>query len=336
MNFLAVSITTTDLATELKAFWKVNAGLPKSWVYSMDVQLNKYAKQITAIKGKYVAPHSVMSHVVQGFTAVWSEMGATQIKSNELTNYRQKVNFPILPDEIEGSYLAWANEENVSREDRSISRYIASILEEKVIDDIDDLSINAVYDAGDLGTYGKGMNGIVTILEAGINETVISIAKNPMYLIPSMVFTPTTMVEKITEFEKAVPTKLRKFIKRIYVGTDKLQDYILDYEDTFNTSTTYKDGDKVKTRLNKWEIIGLDKLEGSDLIFATPDDNLLHLIDLFDKPQVTDVEKFEYKVKIYMEWWLGYGFYYNQMVFVGHAGLEAGYNDTRTTVDYLG
>jgi hypothetical protein len=332
---LFATITTTQLATELKQYFVINPGVAKSWVYAMDVQLNKYARKITAVKGKYHAPHAVMSHVVQGFAAVWNEMGSTKLKSNELVNYRQKVNFPIMPDEIEGTYLAWANEENTDRKDRSISKFISDMLQQKVVDDVDDLSINGVYDANNLDVYGASMNGIKKILEDGILATVNQTADNPMYLVPLDKFNETNMLEQVTKFEKAIPTRLRKFIKRVYIGTDRLQDYILDVEDTLGTIVTFTEGNKTKTRLNNWEIVGLDKLIGSNLIFATPDDNLLQLIDLFDKPEITKVEEFEYKVKIYMEWWLGYGFYFNQMVFVGHTGLESGYNDAATTSDYL-
>ena len=332
---LMVTITTTDLATELKAFFKVNPGLPSSWVYASDVQLNKYARRITQVKGKFLAPHAVMTHVIQGFEAVWNVMGATKIKSNELIAYRQKVNFPIVPDEIEGTYLAWANEENKAHADRSISKFISEMLMEKAMDDVDDLSINGVYDSGNLNVYGNSMNGINKILTDAITATIAQTATNPVYLIPIDALTPTNMLEQVTKFEKAVPTRLRKFIKRIYMGTDKLQDYIIDVEDTLGTMVTFSEGKKVKTRINGWEIIGLDKLVGSDLIFTTPDNNLLQLIDLFDKPTITKVEDFEYTVKLYMEFWLGYGFYYNQMVFVAHTGVQSGYNDAETTSDYL-
>lgn len=341
LNFNAVglmfadTITTTQLATELKAFFKVEAGLPASWVYAKDVQLNKFARRITKVKGQYMAPHAIMTNVIQGFEAVWNEMGTTKIKSNELTSYRCKVNFPINPDEIEGTYLAWANEEGKDQADRSISRFIAETLKEKAIDDLDELSINGEYDANNLDVFGKAINGIVKILTDGVAETVAQTAKNPMYLVPLDPLTENNMVEQVTAFEKAVPKRLKRFIKRIYMGTDKLEDYMLDYEDTLGTIQSYNDTKKARTRLNGWEIVGLDKLNGSDLIFTTPDNNLLQLIDLFDKPTITKIEDFEYTVKLYMSFWLGYGFYYNQMVFVSHNGSETGYNDSTTTADYI-
>lgn len=328
------TITTAGLAAELSKFFKVHDGMPESWVYTKEVQLHKYARRITKVKGEFKAGHSVLSHVLQGFQAVWNEMGATKIKANDLTNRRCKVNFAIIPDEIEGTYLAWANEENKDAQDRSISRYIANDLGGKIMDDLNDMSINGEYDAGNLGTFGAAFDGILKVLNDIVTNTIAGGTEHPGYLIPIDALTETNMVEQVTVFEKSVPQKLRSKIKRIYMGSDRRDDYILDYEDTMGTKVTFKEGDKALTRLNRWEIVGLDNLVGSDMIFATPDENLLHLVDIFDKPQVTKVQEEDYKVKIFMDFWNGYGFYFNQMVFIAHTGSEEGLNDTTAVTDY--
>ncbi len=331
---LLATITPTGLATELSTFFKVNPGLPESWVYSMEVQLHKYARTITKVKGKFHAPHAILEHVVQGFQAEWNALGSTKIKANALDNYRQKVNFPIIPDEIEGTYLAWANEENRKGKDRSIARFCAEELQKKAIDDVSDLSINAQYDAARLDEYGYSLNGIKKILEDGIANTISGAENNPMYLIPINALTPTNIYDQVTSFEQQIPHRLRRHIKRVFMGADKLDDYKIDAENTNGQVTTWTEDKKIKTRLNGYEIVGLDFLSGSNLIFATPDDNLLRLIDLFDMPEVTDVQVENYTVKVFMEFWLGYGFYTNQMVFVSHTGTEQGLYDVTDMQDY--
>lgn len=330
-----MAMTTTDLATELKAYWKAEPGMPGGWVYNPAVQLNKFTKTITKIKDKYIVSNSVLSHVVQGFVNVWNEMGGIKFKSNTLTAYEQKINFSIKPDEIEGTYLAWANEENKQGKDTSIARYIAQELEKKVIDDIDILSITGEYDENDLGTFGKSMNGIKVLLEDIIAETLAGNSSKPCYLIPIDSITESNAVDQITEFEKAVPTRFRKFYKRIYMGTDKAQMYRIDYENTFGANMNFSDGKMMKTRLNGWDIIGLDNLIGSDLIWCTPDDNFLRLIDLNDMPTIHKIEDIGYEVKIYMRFHLGYGFAYNPMVCIAHTGSELGYENATATAEYL-
>ena len=40
------------------------------------------------------------------------------------------------------------------------------------------------------------------------------------------------------------------------------------------------------------------------------------MIDVFDKPQITDIQVLDYKLKIFADWWLGYDFAINEIVFV--------------------
>lgn len=330
-----MAMTTTDLATELKAYWKAEPGLPSGWVYSPMVALNKFTKTITRIKNKYIVSNSVLSHVVQGFVAEWNAMGGTKFRSNELQSYEQKVNFSINPDEIEGTYLAWANEENKQGKDTSIARYIAQELEKKVIDDIDILSITGEYDENDLGTFGKSMNGIKIILEDMVTDTLTGTSTKPCYLIPIDSITDSNAVDQVTAFERAIPTRFVKFYKRIFMGTDKAIQYRLDHMSTYGGNTTYTDGKSFRTVVHNLEIVGLDNLIGSDTMWCTPDDNFLRLIDLNDMPTIHKVEDIGYEVKIYMRFHLGYGFAYNQMVCVSHTGNETGYQNSQLTADYL-
>jgi hypothetical protein len=80
---------------------------------------------------------------------------------------------------------------------------------------------------------------------------------------------------------------------------------------------SYTDNKGYRTILGDRELIGLPGLNGSDVIFATPDENFLRLIDINDEPVITDVQSQDYDVKIFMEWWEGVQFHTNQMVVVG-------------------
>jgi len=307
-----MSINITQLKTELGAFFRKHSNEIRAMVYSDEVMINKYTRPITKVKGKFPAMHSVASHVVQGFQAVWNELGGIKIKVNELVNYHQKVNFPIVPAEIEGSWLAWMNEESKGLKDKSISRYIMNEeLKPKVIADIETLSGDAVYDATKLDEFGYSMNGLKKILnDAAANS------ENPLYKIQLLAIDDDTIVDEVTKFERAIPKSIRKFITKIYMSTNNLERYVIDYENQFGANTLIKSGDMMKTRLGKRMIVGLDCLDDPDFsyIFATPDRNFLRLIDEFDKPQITDIQTLDYKVKIFMEWWLGYAFWTNQLV----------------------
>lgn len=319
-----MSINLTQLRTELGNFYRDNNKVVESMVYHPGSQLSPYCRQLTRIKGEFPALHSVTNNVVQGFVDEWNAIGDTTFRVNELKAYHQKVNYEIKPFGMEHSWLALLAQENLSKEQMPISRYIMEReLAPKVRENVADLEINGVYDANDLATYGKSMNGIKKILEDGIVN-----ADNPMYKIPLTALTDSNIVDEVTKFERGLPNKVKRQLPRIFMSTSNMERYVLRYEELYGAHTQYTEERKMRTRLQRREIVGLDFLDGSDLIFTTVDGNMLKLIDLFNAPQMTDIQVLDYSVKLFMDWWLGYGFYINQLVFVstydGSSGLGSG------------
>jgi hypothetical protein len=310
----------TAIRTELGNYFRVNSKEVRAMVYQ-EPQLAQYTRPITKVKGKFPAIHSVTGHVVQGFQAVWNEMGETKFRVNPLVNYHQKVNFPITPSEIESSWLAELDQLDLKLEQRPISQYIVEKeLKPRVIADVEDLSVNGVYDANDLGTYGKAMNGLKKILSDGIAD-----GTNPMYKIPLAPITASNIVAQVEIFEDLIPITVNNFMTKIYMSTKNKRRYMKNYRDTFGRNMDYTKGQAVMTYTGDREIIGIDALNGSDIMFATPDSNFLQLKDLVEPPTVTDIQILDYKVKVFMEFWLGYGFWMNQLVIVSvSAGSGSG------------
>lgn len=335
-----MAINLQEVRTELGNFLRKNNKEVTAAVYGMDVQLNKYARKVTKVKGRYPALHSIVGHVVQGFASTWNAIGTATFKVNELLAYHQKVNFQITPSEVEHSWLAELYDEQKTPKEQPISKHIwEQLLMPRVVDDVNILSGIGVYDANDLATFGKSMNGIQKMLALGAAN-----AENPMYKIALNALTPANILDEMTKYERAIPERLKNRIKTIFCGVDRLEDYKIAYEEEFGSHTLIKDGDSMRSRLGNRTIVGLQALSGTDIIFSTPDGNLLQLIDAFDKPQVTDVQVQDYDVKIFMEFWLGYGFYINQLVLVANyenttTGLgtselnELYYPEARNTVD---
>lgn len=310
---MSQTINIDEVKTELGAYYRKNSKVVESMFYNNLVQLNPFCKVITGIKGKFPAMHSVMGHVIQGFAAEWNELGKVDFKVNELQAYHQKVNFPIIPAEILNSWLAELYVEGKDLKDMPISKYIMEKeLAPKILDDLNILAINGEYDANNLSEFGKSMNGIVKVLTDGLANS-----SNPMFKVPISALTDNNMVAEITKFERAIPKKAASKIKYIFMSTNNAERYRLDYENTFGTHVNFSDDKMMKTRLKGWKIAGLDVLP-DDVVFTTVDGNMRRLIDIFDKPALTDVQKLDYKLKLFFEFWLGYNFWINQLVFVAN------------------
>jgi hypothetical protein len=331
------TMTIEDVQKELSEYVKNNTGIVSAGVYSPEITINKYCKTITSVKGKYPNFHKVMGHVVQGFKPEWQKLGEASFKHKMLQNFRQKVNFEIIPDEVLSTWLAELFVENKTAQEQPISKHIMDDLMEKVVDDLDDLSQSGEYDALTAdGEFGSSLDGIATQRDKALANTT-----HPAFKIPLSAITTSNILAQFKLFEKGIPKKIRKKIKRIFVSDNVALMYADAYELEYGTNVTYTDDNAFKTPRFKFEIVGLHNVP-DDFIVATVEDNLFRLIDVFDKPQVTDIQKQDYVLKIFMDWFLGYDFAINELTYIavfdgsdrglGNADLNALYYDSENLV----
>lgn len=305
------TISVQDVQKELNEYVKANADVVAAGVYSPEITLNKYCKTLTAIKGKYPAFHSILTRVVQGFKPEWQELGEAQFKHKMLRSFHQKVNYPIVPAEILNSWLADLYTEGKTAAEHPISKWIMDDLMMKVVDDIDDLSQTAEYDENSAdGEYGFSLDGISNQVLAALNN-----ATHPAYRIPLNDLTPENILDEVKKFEKGLPKKTRRKCKQLFISDSMLMEFADQYEQTYGTKVTYTDSDTVKTPLTKMEIVGLPNIP-DNVMFTTVEGNMVRLIDVIDKPTVTETQVLDYKLKIFMEFHLGYDFLINQLLYV--------------------
>lgn len=319
---MATGITITQLQSELGAYNRKNNRAVVPFVYNQESQLSKYAKKLTQINGEYPVSTTVTGHVVQAFRAQWDAMGETRFKANTLKAFRQKVNFPITPNDIHASWLGDLYSEGKLPKDMPISQWIIDKeLGPAVKRDLGILEITGVYSAGDQ-SFGVSMNGIQKVITDGIADT-----DNPMVRNVINPITDANILDEIKKFEKYIINKLpviAPMITKIYMSRNNSVRYKEKYESTYGTNMDYTVAGAMRTKFLGLEIVPLD-YAADTLIFCTPDGNLLKLIDAVDEPRITDIQALDYSVKIFMEWTLGFNFAYNQMViaatFSGNSGL---------------
>lgn len=305
------TISVQDVAKEVNEYIKHNPDVVTAGVYSPEITINKYAKTITAVKGKYPAFHSILTNVVQGFKAEWQELGEAQFKHKMLKNFHQKVNYPVVPSEILNSYLAELYTEGKKADEHPISKYIMDELMQKVVDNLEDLSLTAAFDADAFdGQYGYSLDGIATQVQNALAST-----EYPCFRIPTSSPTATNILDVVKAFERGIPSKTRKKVKYIFMSENMAMNFADKYEQVYGTKVTYTDSDTMKTPLTKKEIVGLPGIPDT-MIFGFVDQTFLRLIDVFDKPAVTDVQIHDYKLKIFMDFHLGYDFMINQLLYV--------------------
>lgn len=300
-----------DVQKELNEFVSNNKEIVAAGVYSSEITINKYCKTITAVKGKYPSFHKIMGHVVQGFKPEWQKLGEAEFKHKMLQNFRQKVNFEIIPDEVLTTWLAELYVEGKTAEEHPISKHIIEDLMEKVIDDIEDLSQAGEYDAlTSDGNYGNSIDGI----EQQRQKALVNV-EHPAFKIPLSVITAANILNQFKSFEKQLPSKMRKKVKYLFVSDSIAMEYADQYELLYGKNVNYTEDGTIKTPRLKFEIVGLPNVPDNFFV-ATVDGNLARLIDVFDKPGITDIQKQDYVLKIFMDWHLGYDFLINELTYI--------------------
>jgi len=330
-----MSLTIDDIVKDADTYLPENKEIIPAQINRMDIPLDMHTRPISkSVKGLWPQASALITNVVQGFAPAWNALGDVEIEHKLLVNYRHKVNFEVLPDDIEGSYFAHLYQEQLKPEDMPITKWILEyLLLPKVVDDMAELSVNGVYNAGALGTFGNAMNG----LDATINNMMVGVpgTDHTPFKIPLTALTDVNIIDQVKSFEKQIPSKLKSKVKKIFMSENNLERYTEAYMEAYGNNTFLND--VVKTPLRKLEIVAIPGWD-SDTIFATVDDNFVRLIDFFDgKPAVTDVQKADYVVKFFMEFWKGYDFLINELVFVSNfADAEYGLGSTALNQKYYG
>lgn len=310
------TISVQSIKAQLDDYVDKNRDVISTGVYAGDVQLDKYCKKVTKVKGSFPQFHKIMTRVVQGFKAEWQAMGEMQFNAKMLKNYRQKVNLPIIVDEIYNTWLSELKIEGKTPEEQPITKLIIKELLEKVIDDLSDLSITAKLDLTKFsGQFGFSLDGIAEIFRKGKLNTV-----NPFYKIPLSAITDANRLDMFKKFERTIPVKTRKKIKHVFCSENMAIAYADAIIEKYGEHTDYNESRTKRTQTFKYEVVGLVGLP-DDVIFATVDGNMLKLIDLIDNPpMITDTQVQDYVLKIFMEFHLGYDFAINELVYVADFG----------------
>lgn len=307
-----MSIDIEQIKNEIVRYGQKNPLDLQTAILSDEIFLNKYARTLPKVKGEYHIPYVLMGNVVQAFSDKWTEYGQVEFGKKLLKNYHMKVNFPINPYQVYGSWVEELYEEDKKPADMPISKYIVEMMKKKIISDIDTVSITGVYDASQVGSttpdYTKTMDGLNAVVDRAVADTT-----NPVFTIPVDASLSADIVNRVTKFEKGLPDRGK--VSTIFISLEEFNDYVEARETPANQYIDFNDPQRGKTKYGR-NIVGVPGLKKGRII-AFYDGNLFRLYDRKDNPaKIDDVQVQDYKVKIFSQWHLGYDFAINEYLFV--------------------
>lgn len=288
----------------------------------------KYMTQIMAKGTDYIASTAIMSEVSQQFTNKWTPKGTTKFTPIRIPYRRHKINVEIDPTEIIDSWLVFLYQQGKSPDQHPLVHYIINThILPKVSEDITFAMIakgkyEKVTDAvtnGEGSPAAKSMDGFETILVAGKSDTDCKInyykdAQNVLEL------SDQALLDYVDKFTKAISPLFSKKLP-VYCSREFLDAYKKADFDVYGKYTGTEVGNKV--RFSKFELIALDSMYNSPILFATPKENFVELVDYSKAGScINDIQKQDYVVKIFGEYSLSVGFRIAEAVY---ASVPDGY-----------
>lgn len=301
-------------------------------VLSKEITLNNFARPLAKVKGKWSFPSVFMTNVLQAFSDKWTAHGSIQFNNKVAKNFRLKVNYPVNPNDIYGSWAEELYEEEKKPNEMSISKYIVNMLGGKITSELQIASIKAKFDPAQVGNENPQLLKIMDGLNATIDEMVAN-TENPVYSIPIDAAVASDILQRVNTFERGLPENAP--VPVIFCSTEDFYDYVEARENLPNDPIDYNSMYRRKTRYGR-DLVALPGLTPGRLI-AWVDGNLFRLYDRKDNPaQIDDVQIQDYLMKIFIQFTLGYDFAINQYVFVetNDALIELGLNNAKQNALY--
>lgn len=249
------------------------------------------------------------SSIVQAFQKGWTPKHVGAFTPNALELFHFKVDEDIWPDDIEATWLGYEASGSINRKDWPLIRFLIENEDQGYIPRINsDMELmeygKGVYQAptsGVAGDTGKSMNGLIHLLQAGANaETMNSI--NIGALDKDTIFDQVeAFVDGISQIYQHVKMDICMSPKwaKAYLQDKRLQGF---YQISSDKSID------LGIDFSPQQIKALPSLNDTDVIFATPKPNLIHLTKKSANKTNIKIEEYRRNVSFYCDWWEGLGF----------------------------
>ena len=304
-------MNVSDIVTEFGAYYE-NAGQNKNRILGLLTQglvTPSYCTHVKTDDTVFKLGRLTMGDIVQSFQKGWTPKNAAAFTANQINLYKFKVDEEIDPDDIEATWLGFLASDSVTRKDWPLVKFLIEHPEQGYIAAINRDMENKEYGHGvyvaptpdTAGTTGRSMNGLIHLLQAGVNaETINSI--NIGALDKDNIFDQVELfVDGIAEVYQNVAMNIFMSPKWArYYHRDKRNEGHYD----FSSDKDVKDN----IDFTPQRIVGLPSLSNSDVIFATPKANLLHITKKSANKTRILLEEEKRTVNFLADWWETIGF----------------------------
>lgn len=345
-DFAAATIEVGDLKTEFGDFLSQNGNnLEIKKKLFTGFTSSKFFNWIRAVT-EYRATQALITSVVQQFTAKWTPGGKVAFEPATVRNFRHKINVPIVPADVLTSYVFKLYDEGKSPDQMPITLYIWNELLYPAI--TQDIEMRMIYKAK---YVDQSASNVATPPEDSMNgiETIIADARaagntGMHFFRPNVNFdfreqynlgNYEAILNFVNDFVDWLSPWFRSQNMPVFMSPENITIYKRAYKKFWGMNSG-QDGDFGSGRIdhsNKM-IAAPDGMFKSPIIYTTPFVNQVGLRHINEIPNIiNDVQKQDYEVRLFGEFWMGVGFLFPNAVF---AYCPAGYDPKELVSATLG
>lgn len=327
-----------ELNSEFGAYLSQGNNIPILRSLYNAIESGKYMTKKLCVS-EYRAVQAHITSVVKQFVPKWSKQGSAKFTPVTIKNRHHKVNFSIVPAEVLSGWLMHLYDERKTIDQMPITKYIIdTILFPSILNDVEMFMIGKgkfedhTSDPENSNALNT-MDGLETILvtdktTGNYNINFLPEAKELL----SKDMSDVEVVDYIDNFASNLSGIYQSTKMNVFCSLGVLRRYEKGYKTKWATgsgTTDPKFGSR-QIDFSNLTLVGLPCLHGSPIIFTTPKENLIMTVNYNEAPNIIkDIQKADYEVKVFGEFWLGVGFAIGEAVF---ASVPDGYNPA-TTVD---
>lgn len=316
----AATITVSEIVSEFGTY----LGTAQQQILKLLTQPTFSQQYMTTIASKdleYRMAKAVIDDIVQGFQRAWTPKGTPAFTPRSIPQRRHKIDLQFYPDEVVDSWLGFLTTEDVDRKTWPITRYI---MEQLVIPKVTDNRELKLIGKGDYASPSDGsaqatglsMDGFCTILEdlkddGGSAVNFIELEK----------LTTTNIFDQIEYFASQVAPLYQDLSMNVFVSRSLFSYYMKRRRDLHGQDTNYNGFSSLLEGTNM-TLVALPSMAGKDIIFATPKENFIRLINRNDGASNIAVENVDRLVKVYADWYEAVGFGIEEAVFASVPDAE--------------
>ena len=254
-------------------------------------------------------------NLVQGFQKGWTPKGDPKFTPNELRLYHLKVDIDLFPDDLQATWLGFLATGKVAKKDEPLIKFLIEHTEQGIIAKINsDMELmeygKGVYVAPTTnvaGVTGNSMNGFIKQLQDGVDDDTIN-SINIQPLAKDQIF------DQIELFTDGISDQYQGVKMNIFMSLKRYKEYHRDKR--AQGFYTISSDAQVKNNVDftPQDVVYLPCLNGTDVVFATPKANMLHLTKNENNKSNIKIEEYRRTVSFIADWWEGVGFGMNGVV----------------------